>query len=587
MSYQNYIIPVESFSKSLKFYFFGENGGYDDIVIINSLTGKVAKRVRGVKEYMEKDKFFPYKTVTIPELEPGQYSAFVMDSGETKRGYDVKCIVTGDNKQAMLKTAIRMSGVKNDDVDALIEDISDKSNVQGWIFKKYLEIDENENETLKMDMALVLDAYISILNTRIKNIKLTYPNLEINPFDGSFEMDPSAARIMRFDLTHSCVDQIEPEMLTNKQLVSMRDNTIYLYVEVDEEGLPMTQQIVFVPSYTIRDKLVRKEIERIKKYKAAIETTIEYPASYLEFSEQEREYITLIDKLQPYTAWVTAPKITIESMYISAEINSDDKPFFSIAGDDLYLAFSETELCLIEGNQRTVPLPRSTRFFMDDLNMLDEDYFYWIENGQGKILSDIRLFNPSSDDYDDFNERVRLLFLSKYQDHLIPYATAKHSDSMQAIKDAVASLVENDDVSISNLHTSVLNYLCTSKRMRQFPDIAICVEEDHVLYGDYYTKFFDAPIRYKYKQDTIVLPPGENILYRIDTYKFGSRKTVYIPCKERTAIEHRFYSEEFAIISAINMKDMKMSGFILLDFSASNIRANVYQFLMDTAEVIY
>lgn len=583
----NCIIPVESFSKKLKLYFFGESEGYDDIVIVNSITGKMVQHIQGAKNYMERDVFFPYKTITISGLEAGRYDVFAMDAGRTKRTDSVKCIVTGDSKQTMLKTAIRLSGVENNDVDLLVEDISDKSNVQGWLFKKYLEVDEEDDEFLKMDIALVLDAYISILNTRIKNLHLTYPNFEINQFDGSFELDPSAARVVRFDITHSCADQIEPEMLTNKQLMSMRDDTLYLYVEVDDNGLPMSQQIVFVPSYEIRNKLVQKEIERIENYKAAIETTIEYPASYLEFSEQEREYITLIDKLQPDTAWVTAPKLTIESAYISAEINNDDKPFFSVVGEDLYLAFSETELCLVENNQRTIPLPRSTRFLMDDLNMLDEDYFYWIENGQGKIISDIRLFNPARDDYNDFNNRVRLLFLSKYQDHLLPYASVKHGDSVQDIKEAVSSCIEEDDVSISNLHTKVLERLCTSKKMRQFSDFAMCMEEDHTLYGDYYVQFFDGPVRYKYKQDTIVLPPGEGILYRIDVYNFDSHKTYYIPCEYFTAIEHRFYDDEYAVISAINMDDMKMSGFILLDYSASNIRANVYQFLVNTAEVIY
>ncbi len=581
---QNFIIPLEAYSKKIKLYFFGEAGGYSDIVVMNGITEELLLRIKDAAKHASKDSLYPFKTIEIDNLEPGRYSLFAINADATERSYKTDFVVTGDSKQDFLSTAISFSGVSNSNVDAIVTEISDKSNVPDWLFKKYMEEKDDEQ---KEEIAMVLDAYVTMLNAKIKNQNLTYPNLEINKFDGSFEMDPSAARLLRFDLTRNDVDQLEPQMLTNKQTISMRGNTLYLYVEVGEDDLPMSQQLVFVPNHDIRDNWARKEIERINKYQSAIETTVDYPAAYLEFTDLEREYITLIDRMQPSTAWVTAPDITCEYGYITASINSDDKPFFRMLGDNLYLAFSEPELCLEKGNQRTIPFSDSMRFVSDILYLIDEDYFYWIEDSSGRIISDIRLFNFDMAEHEDFNDRIRRLFISKYQGHLDPYAMAKHSGVASCIKDAAQSCIEENDVSISNFHTRVLEYLCTTKKMNIFPEIAMCIEEDHTVYGDYYTKFFDSALRYKYKQDTIVLPPGNNIVYRIDTYKFGERKTSYIPCNSKTAIERRFYCEEFVIISAINTEDMRMSGFILLDFSASNIRANVYQFLIDTAEVIY
>ena len=581
---QNFIIPLEAYSKKIKLYFFGEAGGYSDIVVMNGITEEILLRIKDAAKHASKDSLYPFKTIEIDNLEPGRYSLFAINADATERSYKTDFVVTGDSKQDFLSTAISFSGVSNSNVDAIVTEISDKSNVPDWLFKKYIEEKDDEQ---KEEIAMVLDAYVTMLNAKIKNQNLTYPNLEINKFDGSFEMDPSAARLLRFDLTRNDVDQLEPQMLTNKQTISMRDDTLYLYVEVGEDDLPMSQQLVFVPNHNIRDNWARKEIERINKYQSAIETTVDYPAAYLEFTDLEREYITLIDRMQPSTAWVTAPDITCEYGYITASINSDDKPFFRMFGDSLYLAFSEPELCLDKGNQRTIPFSDSIRFVSDTLYLIDEDYFYWIEDSSGRIISDIRLFNFDMSEHEDFNDRIRRLFISKYQGHLDPYAMAKHSSVASCIKDAAQSCIEESDVSISNFHTRVLEYLCTTKKMNIFPEIAMCIEEDHTVYGDYYTKFFDSALRYKYKQDTIVLPPGNNIVYKIDTYKFGERKTNYIPCDPKTAIERRFYCEEFVIISAINTEDMRMSGFILLDFSASNIRANVYQFLIDTAEVIY
>ena len=81
---------------------------------------------------------------------------------------------------------------------------------------------------------------------------------------------------------------------------------------------------------------------------------------------------------------------------------------------------------------------------------------------------------------------------------------------------------------------------------------------------------------------------GQDILYKIVTYDFEEgRKVEYVPALKQSTREYRFDNVEWAYVTAIDVNDMRTSGYIMLDFSKRGISADVHTYMAMSVEVGY
>ena len=220
-----------------------------------------------------------------------------------------------------------------------------------------------------------------------------------------------------------------------------------------------------------------------------------------------------------------------------------------------------------------------------------------MDGGYNHSMSGVRLvpanggsINANSVDQesnDDFNERLRKLHMYQYEKHLKPYASKNYPNVLSKIEAALSYCESAMTCNVTDIASTVIDQCMNYENTLLLPDIISAVMRDKTVYGDYVVKFFETPIRYKYDDFTLVLPPDSGVLYRLERYSYVNGRTVdYFAAKRLEAIDYHFYDCDFAVFSAVDVRTGKSSGFLLFDFDYTREgRTKVTRFLIDALEV--
>ena len=281
---------------------------------------------------------------------------------------------------------------------------------------------------------------------------------------------------------------------------------------------------------------------------------------------------------------------------LTVDIDDWTYDFIKASNKDIYLSIIETELCLNPNDIRRKKIEsQNFNIHFSVFKILDENYFFWLEDEYGNKLSEIKTMildsngiNISSEDLsDDLNNRIRKLNIYNYTQHLYPYINNMYPSMYEKISEQIDISFEDETINISNMERSIFNSLCTVQNMAHFTNIARCILEDRLLYGKYRAEFFEEPIIYRYKNNTIVMPDRSNLLYAFEKYSIANGYSIeYIISDPIKATEYRFEDCDYGIVRAFDLDGFISSGFIFIDFSKNKIKNNIYQYLLDTVEVV-
>lgn len=297
-----------------------------------------------------------------------------------------------------------------------------------------------------------------------------------------------------------------------------------------------------------------------------------------------------------------SPSLSYEHGIITVTSFEDDIPLLAEIQDRAYLAINEPEYCL-DDNHRRFQADAAESFTIQNefAGLGAEPYLYWWEDVYGTILSDIKLFDLSSAESpvaliqnqdSSFNEQMRQYNLYRYQQHLVPYLIGHSSEenkdkNYNLLQNSLAVAEEDTDCDSSSLARHILQWNCTSDNLYNFSSFASVMMQDFILYSRFRTDFFQQPFIYWDKQDTVVLPSGnEEILYKIEKYSISNGYTAeYMRAQQDTATEYRITNAEYAFVTAINTEEMRISGFLMIDFSRGLFAAELSRFMLPDVEV--
>ena len=593
--YENTILPVDVYGDTVKMIFCGDYFNHRNIIAENTRTKEKISVVVS-KDDLYTDKLYQYQCYDFSKIPEGEHIFYTSDD-EDNYSSGIKLVVTQENKDAILLRAIDLYNIRDDSlVRKYCDKVTNNSDVVLDLFKKYQSIEDKRE---KQDYAYALYGYIDILNTRTKKLSLTPTAFYINDDTSSFDFEPNCHYALRFDIGRNKIDKFEKSLLSESYSVHEEDDSLYIYFEFNEKGLIANYTLSFVPDNTIRTAIKQAKEDRAKTYQRALERTVDYPLSYLTFSDKELEYISIIDKLRLDVPLFKVPSLSYEYGCITITPPEEYVKLFDLIADNLYLAINEPEYCL-QDDRRRIQM-RSYEFiqYVDKLGLGAEPYIYWLESENGIIVSDIKVIDLSSETepidilYNsgfnkDLNERIRKFDIYHYKKHLIPYVYINAYDKNSMLDDAI-KICDEDEISDSpNIARHILELNFTKNNLFDFEELAEAVMEDKFAYGRINQYMFSEPIYYRYKKNTIVLPIAKNVVYHIEMFNLeNGYHDEYIPSSSTTTKEYRFDGEEYAFISALNISTMQTSGFILLNFSKHGLRADTKKFMIEKAEVSY
>jgi len=596
---RNTIMPVEIYGKTVKAIYLGDYYGHSNIVIEGVPSEDIIMEIEDAAEKTKDDPVFKNPCIEIEGLGQGTYTIYTTTADKKDRSAGYTFTITEDTKAQNVQQAAEMSGVADGIyLQETVEDMSNKTNVVLWLWKRY---NEAKNSYDKDAVATTLFTYIELLNKRMQKCGFTSEPFVIGMFNGQLKMDGEANRIIRHNLLNKKTEMFTPKPLQRVFTAPEEDGGLYLYLEVNEDGMPINLALSFKPDTKTMDSIKNNLIQRNEKLQRALERTIDYPRSYLEFSEDELQWVSIIDKLRDGIPVFRAPDLQYEHGIITITPHEEDIGLLDFVSGNLYLAINELEYCL-ESNRRRISMqPNEFYIYNDSFGIGTEPYLYWIENEDGKVLSDIRVLNLSVDsemggvvyDTDDanyINERLRKLELYHYKKHLIPMAqnNTTTQSNFEKITDAFSVCESDGETQPAGITDSILDRNLLRSNILDFAEVSRAVMRDKITYSRYGTNIIKDPFYYRSKLNTIVLPMGQDVLYKIVSYDFeNGRQVKYIPAQNQSTQEYRFNNVEWAYITAFDAKDMRTSGYIMLDFSKRGVSANVYTYMAVNVEVGY
>ena len=390
MLYKTTIIPIEQWDKNLKVLFLGDNFGHTDIYLVNKKTNKKLAYTN-VSSTAKEDKWLPYSVVTLTNIDAGRYHVYSKDqkTGEESEGFDL--YMFGDSKLQNIQKSISVAQCeKSPVVSELCKKIKDDTDCILLIYNKYIK---EKNEELKYAYASVLMEYINIQNRQRQNCLLTNTSFKIDAYTQEFKVDPEIEKVFQYDVFNNRINQVCPNNDTNTYSMQMHDDLIYTYIEIGNDYVPVNLTLTFKPERKIYERIRQERIDQRDKYERATEKSVNLPSYLYLNSEREAEYVMLINELQPDIPIILAPHVEFDHGTIIADFEDEYAKFIDIMIGDLFLSFREPDLCLDKNDSRRVPIKNThVEFDYEQLNMIrQDDYLYWVEDINGKIISDVKV----------------------------------------------------------------------------------------------------------------------------------------------------------------------------------------------------
>lgn len=574
--------------------FFGNYFGHTDIVIKSTKTGEVEGYIEDVMHDAEPDEIFGYCTTDISPLEPGEYEIYTTDYNHNERSFGTIVTITGDSTMDLV---LRCNNASHADADDYIEeeklDLPKGIAALTYFHKLYCDAEPGSK---KLSLAKLLMSMVDMVNHRIEKLGLSIDPMHYDQTAESIFADADTASIRRKELLTGKVQQVVPSFMEGVKMPSDYDG-LYLYMGIDEDGIPKEFCFSFCPAPEIYGMILEDETYAKSLYQNAIEKTVDFPKGIVEFTDEEADILAVIRELQPGGPVFHAPSLATSFGKITASFAEEDLKILKAFPDSFYLSINPVEFSLDKDQRIHVKIAGGdTSFYPEQLCISDGDYLYWVEDGYSHIVSDVRYIranggsiNASSveqQENDDFDERLRKLRMNQYEKHLKLYADKNYPDAMEKIVPAL-SYCESENCSTVDIASTVIDKCLAYENKLVLPDIIAAVMRDKTVYGDYVVKFFEKPLRYKYGDSTLAMPPDSNVLYRIERYSYVNGRTVeYFAAKQHEAVDYHFYDCDFAVFSAVDVRTGRSSGFLLFDFDYNREgRTKVTRFLIDALEV--
>ena len=573
------LMPLEPFGGTIKMLYYGNFFDRDEVVVEN-ISSKDRSIIHGTKSKMYIDSFYRVPCIDIPRVKAGSYDISAISN---MRSSDHIVVSTIDDTHFERILAIKnMIDLNSEVCDDIIDNISgDESHSKypiQYIFNEY----KKRAGKLKQqkDIYRLLYAAIEMQNKYLSEQCSLYQPLVIDQDNKSFIVDDSIKRIVRYDSRSNSVKMVRRKNSVF-DWIPVDNDSLYIYQCLDEDGFVCDIRILFRASTDIEYQIYHEDMESADKYNEILDKNAEFSSSYFKLTDGEKNILKVYDQLEPLTPLLGRPQITIDENDVTIDYAEDDQKIIENLSN-IYLCVMEPDNAITREFVRRIPVSRRN-ISMLSFFMTHDDYFAWIEDNFGRIISSVNFLHLNEYDNDiseDFSDKLRLITLSRYKEHLLPYVSNMYPTVNASVTSAYNASEMNSEICTNNLYKQLILNGIYSTAWGYLPSQISAVMEDLTIYGRYIADFFEKPIEINYDERKVYLPILDNGMFIIEEYSRAGMDTYYI---KTAASEYilRPKLNTITVVSAIDFKTYKRSGFILLNLITTDTLQS-YGYLVDT-----
>ena len=598
-------IPIRSYSDNVELLFFGRSENHEIVELTN--IDSYESNFYNIAELKVNDSHgWGVSSFLLKDIQPGCYSVCTWNSERTEQSIDIEFTVLGETNREYLGKMVEIIGGKGEPYFSIVENMSNNEPhfYNTLVTSEYINHLDSDNEDDIYKRFCVIKAVLDGTNLAI-NKSIGTKSISLNYCAGEITCNSSVEKLIDINITKlgNNSKQMHYLLPLNNYMIKLDylPDTLHLYIALDRKNSPIGLMLNFVPSQNILAREWQKESTVCNEYAKALERSITYPSSQFFFTEKEREMVALIKKIEPQYPLFKSPRAEFKKGIVTINI-SHGYDLMNALDRDFYISFREPELALDPTQWRRIKITnKKMNFYAQEICIVDETYLVWIEDKDGNVISTVRILNlkeslaADDDEYyeyydeDSFEEKLRLLELYEYNQHMSKYINIMCPEHKEVIEKVYSLAEEDHDTGKVDISSVLTDGLCLSKLAFNFARMAKALYEDATIYNKNNENLFHDNLKFYYKERKVAIPPEDDLLYIIDTYyvdRYMKREYINSP-KKLVNTYHTFSGADFGVVYAINKNTLQRSGFILIDFYNNKTRPKLYKYMISAIEVVY
>lgn len=601
------IIPLYSHSGKIECIYLGKKYNHNTIVFYSADDEE--PNYYYIPE--EKDRHnWILKTIEIDKLEDKSYYVYTSDETIGQESKSIICNVFKDKNVNICESLLLSASydLNDEDIATLLSRIGDTTDTIKVLYNLSNDTTDKYNDNVKKYAAILLLMFIERINKQVSYVT------EINNIDivnGKITYDETIKKIIDVDFSENIpyikIHNINTADDKNNIVINRNTNRLHLYIFYDEGDECVDVKISFIPDESILTEIWQNNKTSIDKYNSIIEKTLSYDNSYSSFSGFELKIASMINEYTPIQPIVKCPTFNYHNGIIEYSIGYGYDILKAI-NKQFFIEFVEAEIMLKTRDCIfRVPITKQEdSFFAKKIGLSDEPYVVYISDENGYIVSTVKFLDLSdiykyqyAADYDDssdldidiseFHEKIRQQELLKYSQHMHNYISIHNPDFRTTIDDVLSVLKIDNDTDKVDIADELIDGLCVEQNRDTFFSMCKTLYEDNTIYGNYLVQYFNANIKYFYKENKVMFPPTEDTLFVYDSYYInGYKKRDF---QESSPILNTYYRYDndvhFGVAWAINKTTYKRSGFVIIDFTGGLLNLKIGTYLVKADKVVY
>lgn len=292
--------------------------------------------------------------------------------------------------------------------------------------------------------------------------------------------------------------------------------------------------------------------------------------SDVEMSGEDKKNWFLAQSKNPFDFVIPRPEI-IEATDTFCSVKIPGYDFIQQSQQDFYISTREADLLLRDDFDNLTLIDDETVLINRAKYYLDGNTFFYVQSGDGRIISPVMRHDFNDFSSQDFRDKARLLQFDIYERRLRNVLRYYMPAAEQYVADILQRLRTISEANIDEIYLFLI-----SEIVRTYPEkndvnkLLFSILEDWNSNFNVDTDFFPDTISYYYATDRIVFPgKKDDYLLCIGTMDHDSKDATpniqYIHSSSAHSIEVQVRSMKFYFMYAIDLTTFHRSGFFFVD----------------------
>ena len=583
----NKITFIEQYNNTMKFV----SGYYSEPYLgyIEELTDDLSEVVKskqfdlGSKEYVTKINLGkPYRIVIRDEKSKDVSKSNVFYSGNL-------------TIKEMIAQIFRLSNIDKEKIEKEYNKLMYSIEGYEWtdLIKHVAQLYKNGSKETKYSFYCFLQELVKRYNYLSSENNAEVTNLDEH--FGTITFNDSTTKAIFSSVDSGEHHSIINNFISDTQKTRTTQDALYI-VYLYKNELLTAKYFYFEPNDEMKKVLRETRVTVENKKNEAASNNLSVPSVYVDLDEEEKEHYQLEQLIRPKNIFVKLPEVYMDYPNIKFEFDKIKcLDFIKASPFKYYLTINETDVLYNPTVNRRIEIDPEYGFLfvnIRDYELRNEEYFYYIEDENGMIISDIHILRREDREievFEDYLLKKKDICMIEYNKKINTLMEQMRVDdkTRSFVKKLVDKISHNDSLALLDILSKEINTI--PNKFDEMLSILHTLLVNQTLYSEY-DKDICSELKYKAYGRTIALSSRKpNTLFQIT--QIGAKNEniyneIYVNVGSDTAADFVINrNTKYCFIRAIDLDTGNISGFVLFNFPSNTSTYYVREYLVKLTEV--